>query len=390
MVRGGESPSNRLCPMTKPLSDAGGIIEVGRREGVKIPSIQAVVGTSSLMKQETSISSKVITYWPFIIYALVTIMWGGWLYSLTSWRFDNFMPGVDDILYTENALWSSLRGRLLGQSFLTVPYLGTHFSPALLLWLPSYSLHPSPYTVAVLHAVTMAIGAWPIWLLARRELGEEWISLIVGLTVLCTPYALLTALDSPYPDAIGYAAMGFLLYGLQSRRAIITWLALAVTLLFREDYGLAVAGVGLYLISQQGRRRLGLVLLVGGCLWSAVLIGVVMPPIGGGPYTHGGINPRLGDGPASILMGALRDPALAFREMTASPRPDYLLWLLLPFSFVPLLAPSRLLAGLPLVARNLLTAAPNRSMLVTHYSAGIVPAVAFAFVGGLARLPHQC
>lgn len=81
------------------------------------------------------------------------------------------------------------------------------------------------------------------------------------------------------------------------------------------------------------------------------------------------------------------DWAVAVAQLTAPPRLDYVIWLFLPFAFVPLLGAPRLLSGVFMFGRNVLSAAANRSWLGAHYSAGVVPAVGFAFIGALAHLP---
>jgi Predicted membrane protein (DUF2079) len=51
-----------------------------------------------------------------------------------------------------------------------------------------------------------------------------------------------------------------------------------------------------------------------------------------------------------------------------------------------LLAPTRLLLGLPFLAQNLLSAAPHQTSLQTHHAAELIPFVFYAAVGGAANL----
>lgn len=317
------------------------------------------------------------------------VLWALFLYGMGRWRYENFMPDLRDLLFTEDTLWNTLNGRWFGQSFMNVTYFGHHFSPMLLAWLPFYAIVPDARTIVLVHAATISLSAWPVYLMARTVFKTGWQSVVVALIALITPFNLLSVFDGPYPDALALVFGGFLLYSLSLRRW--RWVAVwtGALLLVREDYGLTVAGAGLYAWLGLRRPVAGLALGLVGLGWVAVMLGLVIPAFANGPYVHDDLNPALGSGALGVVTGALRNPLLALRLVLEPPRPEYLMWLLLPFAFLPLASPRRLLAALPTVGRNLVAAAPNRSSISTHYSTGAFPSIVFAFVGALAALPSR-
>src|SRR5438045_9032022 len=63
-----------------------------------------------------------------------------------------------------------------------------HFSPALLLVVPFYAIVPHPETLIVFQTVALALGAWPVYLLARRYLPRGARRLVwIAVTVLFAP-----------------------------------------------------------------------------------------------------------------------------------------------------------------------------------------------------------
>ena len=72
------------------------------------------------------------------------------------------------------AIWNTAHGRFLqeikGDSIST--RLTDHFEPIFALVAPIYWLWDDVRALLILQAVCLALGAWPIYLLARRRLAE--------------------------------------------------------------------------------------------------------------------------------------------------------------------------------------------------------------------------
>lgn len=97
----------------------------------------------------------------------------------------------------------------------------------------------------------------------------------------------------------------------------------------------------------------------------------------------------LSDSRAAILRNALHDPLHLLRLLMGTPgdmldtqlKREMMLHLLLP-----LLAPASLLVALPVWAEHLLSARPQQHTLVYHYSALLLPVLAWSAIEGVRRV----
>jgi uncharacterized membrane protein len=93
-----------------------------------------------------------------------------------------------DLGNVDQAIWNTLHGRPLGLT--TVPgmttRLGLHFEPLLFLVAPFYLIHSGPETLLVLQAVIVALGALPVFWLARDQVGE-WPAVAFAAVYLLFP-----------------------------------------------------------------------------------------------------------------------------------------------------------------------------------------------------------
>src|SRR5687767_13406933 len=102
---------------------------------------------------------------PCLIISVAIILWSAFLYVLAMYRFNAFVGTMGDMGNTENILWNTINGEPFRLSTLKVSWLGQHFAPGILLWAPFYALWPDPRCVLLLQAITIALGALPVYLL---------------------------------------------------------------------------------------------------------------------------------------------------------------------------------------------------------------------------------
>lgn len=326
---------------------------------------------------------------PGSLLLIAATVWAVVLAALAIRRHDAFRSYLHDLGIFEHLIWNTAHGFPFDSSIYAGNYLGVHFSPALLIFVPGYLLWPDARALLVMQAAVIALAAWPFYRLARRWLGRGRLALAAGFLVLLNPYNLFLALTDFHPDVLALPLLACAFWALDARRDRWAVAALVALLLVREDFALAVAGVGLYVALGQGRRRFGVALVAGSSLYLAVLVLAVLPAIAGQPYAFADLNPDLGSGPFGLIAGVLTDPLATLRHVSSEPRPEYLIWLLGPLAGLPLLRPLHLLPGLPLLARNLLAAHPSRVWINRHYHAAIVPAFWFAALAALAALPRR-
>ena len=85
-----------------------------------------------------------------------------------------FSTGRFDVGNLTQAVWSTAHGRFLEMTDLQgeqISRLGAHFDPLVALLAPLWWLWPSPSLLLVVQAIGVALGAVPVFLLARKHLG---------------------------------------------------------------------------------------------------------------------------------------------------------------------------------------------------------------------------
>jgi uncharacterized membrane protein len=104
-------------------------------------------------------------------------------------RHYSFDSGAWDLGTYEQMLWNTINS---GKLFWTAPdpinptgfFFGTHFSPILFLILPIYFLYQTTETLLVLQSFVLALGALPLYWLARDELKSKIAGLVFALAYL--------------------------------------------------------------------------------------------------------------------------------------------------------------------------------------------------------------
>ena len=98
------------------------------------------------------------------------------LAALSVLRHRSFETGRFDLGNMVQAVWSTAHGHLLQVTNLRgeqVSRLAAHVDPILVLFAPLWRIWPSPSLLLVTQAVVVALGALPLFWLARKHTGSE-------------------------------------------------------------------------------------------------------------------------------------------------------------------------------------------------------------------------
>ena len=116
-----------------------------------------------------------------------------------------FETGRFDVGNLTQAVWSTAHGRVLEITDLQgdqISRLGAHFDPLIVLLAPLWWLWPHPSLLLVVQAVSVALGAVPVFLLARKHLGTDWAGLGLALVYLLYPPTQWLVVDDFHPVAL--------------------------------------------------------------------------------------------------------------------------------------------------------------------------------------------
>ena len=294
----------------------------------------------------------------------------------------HFMPGISIIKGLHNGF---------GPHF---SILGDHWSPIIASLAPLYWIYNSPVTLLVAQAVLFALAIPPLWVFTRRAFGGGQKATTAAYLVsvayaLSWPIASALAFDF-HEVAFAPVLTAVALERLQAGLLRTALIALAALLLVKEDMGLLVAGIGLYLAVARPRvvRRqlaVGGALIVAGLAASLVAIYLLIPAFGGRSGYYWAYT-ALGRDASQALAHLVTHPGSLRLLVTPRVKLETMLWLLGAFCFLPLLSPITL-AAVPLLAERMLANLfPYWWGTSYQYNAYLVIILACAAVDGAARL----
>ncbi len=302
-------------------------------------------------------------------------------------KHEAFQTTAFDLGNMDQAVWNCLHGRLLpftnwGEEGTRLAY---HVDPILILISPLYLLYSDPKSLLVFQTVVVALGALPIFWMAREQFGESLVTLVFPLVYLLFPALEAANMFDFHPTTLAASLLAYAFYYSYRRRYGWFFLFAFLIMACREEMALLVIMMGLYAFVVQRNRRVGVAAISLGVVWFIVAVYIIIPhynPRGESPYlaAYG----YLGQGPLTMLRTMVMEPGVVLRNLLTKEKLGYLSNLLAPVVFLSLLAPQILSLFLPTLAINLLSTKPEFYTLEKfHYAAPLVPFVVLSALLGV-------
>jgi uncharacterized membrane protein len=310
--------------------------------------------------------------------------------ALSVLRHRAFTTGRFDLGNMVQAVWWTAHGHPLRMTNLhgqQISRLAAHVDPILAVFGPLWWIWPSADLLLVAQAVAVAAGAWPLYVLARKHLGSSRAALGFALAYLLYPATGWLTLNEFHPVALATPLLLFAFRYLDDDRLVPFALCAVAAAACKEEIGLVLAGFGVWYAFSHGRTVAGAAIVAAGFAWSAIAIGVVIPHF----HTTGesdfyGRYSEVGGSAAGIVKTTFTHPSRIVDAAFSARDVRYVLDLVLPLAAVCLLAPLVLVAALPELAINLLSATTTQTSIHFHYTAGLIPTLLIATVLGAKRL----
>lgn len=322
------------------------------------------LGTYASMRASSTASERSIGRWlPHLLgrptrpaFALVTLGAVGYAVFFsyhTIVHHRNLHSTSFDLGIFDNLMWNLVHG---GPLFKASPALGPegshlarHATFVAYALAPAYALWPAPETLLAIQAVLVGAAAIPLFLFARRHVGSWAGCLLAGAYLLYPPVHGANLYDFHFLT-IAPVFLWLSLHLLEARRDRLAALAIAVTLSVREDVAVGVAILGAYLVLSGERPRAGLVVAAVAVAYVAAVRGVIMPSAGQAPFflsMYRGLVPPSESDFLGVLRTVLTNPAYTIGSLLEPDKLVYVLQILLPLAFLPLLRPLGLLFCVP-------------------------------------------
>ncbi len=344
-------------------------------------------------------------------------------YSLQ--RHATFNTFAADLSYIDQPMWNTLRGRFLERTLddRQVPRVAEHLEPIILLIALIFILWDDVRAILIIQALALALGALPVYGIARETLSSKWLPLVFVVAYLMFPALQAANVADFHADPFVVAPLLFAYwYAIQHRyRAMWAWAIVAM--LVKENLPTLTLMLGLYLlfcreaerpmsgeaedsvshlpdsrISSFPNFRLttrqlhGLGLMAVSLAWFYVATFLIVAPLARQVYgTEGPIYlasrySEFGGGLTGLLRGLLARPIDVLALLWEPDRLGYLVGLFTSVGWMALLAPEYLLLGLPVLLANILSNFPGQYSGEQHYSAPLVPAFLIAAIYGFRRV----
>lgn len=307
-------------------------------------------------------------------------------------RHYHFQTQAWDMGIFVQTFWNTSHGRIMQNSIEEVRnHLGVHMSPFLFLLVPGFILAPSPYYLLIVQTLVIALGAWPLYLLALRILKNKNLALLIAGGYLLYPPLHAVTLYDFHPIAFLPPLLAAAFYFIEIEKWKWAALFLALAAATQEDAVLVVLFVGIYLLVRKSgnwlsrEKKIGLAVALLSLLWFFISIKIIMPALDGGllrldRYTN------LGGTPLEILMNIIRHPGILYETIFTSPKMSYLFWLFLPAAFLPFLSWRALILLIPGLLQNLLTSYEPQFSSRYQYDASLVAGIFVGSIYGLQAL----
>ena len=314
--------------------------------------------------------------------ALYVLVYG----QLTWAQQSNFGTFGYDMGIYDQAIWLLSRFRTPFDTVRGLNYFGFHVNLIAFALVPVYWLGGGPHALYLIETVALALGAVPLWLLARDRLGDEWLALGPAAAYLLFPSVEWINWWHFHPEALAITPMLFAWW--LASRGRWGWFAVAtgVALCCKEDVALAVLALGVAVAVRFSPRKGAWTALVG-VTWFVVCTRVVIPHYDGGQTAfYASFFPGLGHSLPQVLATIARHPSRLYRPMAHHDRHTYYVQLLAPVAFLPVVGGwSAALVGLPQLVVNTTSVIGYAYSIKFHYSSMVLVGVWLATVESMGR-----
>jgi len=347
------------------------------------------------------LTSLILLYFVFLT--------AGMAFKWTFWG-----QGFDHVDY-EQAIWNTTQGRpfAISRYNFTDSILGMDWMPGLLFAVPFYALWPSAYMLDILQSALLALGAVPVYLIARDRFGSERAGLAWSALYLLYPTLQFVNMTPPWqPRTLAILCLLWAFRFFEQKRLWPFLLMLLIAITTRTDVSLVVIAFGMLAALYRRNWRWWLPAVVLGFGWFYVSTSIITPS-----FYHEGYKPtegkvefdpeqgqqaeawpgksaqlgyyaHLGKDPVDIVKNIVTHPVETFNLMFTAEKLWYLFLMFGTLLFLPLFAPDVLLLCAPIFLINLLSTRVYQYTIEEQYQALIIPGIVVAGIVGSARLWH--
>jgi uncharacterized membrane protein len=270
-------------------------------------------------------------------------------------------------------------------SFLQMHHLGNHAAWSVYLLALLYKIYPSVYWLLFVQATALALGAVPLWYLARLAGLRDKKAYLVSGVYLLYPVIFNANLFDFHPEVMAIPVLISAI--LAARLGRVWWFSLAILFVLgcKAVLSLTIVGLGFWLLVFEKKRICGVIALVAGIASFLFTTQFLIPTFSGEEAAAVSRYSYLGDSVLEIAKNLFLKPGPIFKVLFSLDNLKYLILLFAPviwgLSFQNL---TPLVPAVPALALNLLADYQPQKDIVAQYSLPIVPFLMLAVIATLA------
>ncbi|MFQ6080828.1 MAG: DUF2079 domain-containing protein, partial [Candidatus Bathyarchaeia archaeon] len=292
-------------------------------------------------------------------------------------RHYTFQTHAYDLGIFMQSFWTTINE---GQLFYTTLWEGSrfarHFSPILFFLLPLYAIFPRAETLLIFQSFFLALGAVPIYWIARNEFDSEKAGVVSALLYLC--YPALHGMNRFDFHELSLAPV-FILFAFHYFKEQKYWnsmVFIVFALLCRGDVSLAIVPIGVYWFwerrGQWSRKDVETIFSVSiisiGIVWFFLTMFVIVPYFNQ-PYSY-------------FYMGQYK---IEYLFLDLDRKLLYIIKLFAPLLYIPLFD-GLILMALPALGQGLLSTNASRYSINNHHPALLVPFIFLSAIYSIKRV----
>jgi uncharacterized membrane protein len=329
----------------------------------------------------SSLHARLARFRPWSIVVLLTVIYIAAYSYFTINRHYEFNSCAHDLGIMDQVVWNTAQGRPFASSFEVSNRFADHVQPLLALLAPLYWIYPRVEVLLVVQTVILALGALPTFWLARYYLKDVVAGWIFAALYLAYPALGFFNRFDFHGEAIVVPLLLLCFVAIARRKTTLMSLTLFLILLGKEEMGLTVSFVGLYLFFfVKGYRKSGAFWAVAGAAYSFLAMFIVIPYFRNAPSDTLVRYTWLGNTPLQMIGTLLTRPLYVIQRVPLPSLLWYLLQMTMPLAFAPFLSPQTLLLVLPSLLYNFLSSNEAQHEIYLIYTAIQIPVF---FISGI-------
>lgn len=307
------------------------------------------------------------------------------LFSCSSARHLLFRSTAFDLGIYDQVVYLMSRGVPPISSFLGFHHMGNHAAFSVYPLVVLYWIYPSIYWLLAVQAVCLAIGAFPVWFLARQAKLPQSLAGAMVATYWLYPVVFNLNLFDFHPEVMALPSLLAAIWAARADRFRWFCVVLVFVLGCKAALSLTVAAMGVWLLLFEKRRSYGIVAIVIGLSWFVIATQWIIPTLSGAEAAAVSRYSYLGGSVVEIAQNLLLKPYIVLSRIFGLDSFKYLAILVLPLLWG--LSPRHLaplISVIPLLIMNLLSDSEEQRNLVHQYSLPILPFLLIAVMNTLA------